>query len=393
MEGALWWARNTARLRGPDAAVGRDDLHARLLRATNQKLGALARRLKSAARWRDLTLPPTALAQLREIGARVRNRRTVHEDWGFATALGLSKGLCALFYGPSGVGKTMGIEVLAGDLKLEVYKIDLSAVVSKYIGETEKNLGRIFDEAESSNAILFFDEADALFGKRSEVKDAHDRYANIETSYLLQRMEEYQGLVMLATNLRKNIDEAFFRRMHFAVEFPLPDASHRYRIWEQHFPERAPVADDVSLDFLADRFPISGGEIRNVVVNAAFLAAADSGTDPHGAPHTGRAARVREVRAALHREGFRALPGDVEGIMIIRRATVSIQNGKCSRERAERIVRSMFQHMHAAISGERRAGAIGRVAAPPLDVSFARSDEAIGRDAAAWTARWIAKGR
>ena len=278
MEGALWWARNTARLRGPEAAVTRDDLTRGCYAQSNQNLGSLARKLKVRRSWNDLTLPPTALAQLHEIAAQVRNRRTVHEEWGFAATLGLSKGLCALFFGPSGVGKTMAVEVLAGDLKLEVYKIDLSAVVSKYIGETEKNLSRIFNEAESSNAILFFDEADALFGKRSEVKDAHDRYANIETSYLLQRIEEFQGLVVLASNLRKNIDEAFFRRMHFAVEFPLPDASHRYRIWEQHFPKRAPIGDDVRLDFLADRFPISGGEIRNVVLNAAFLAAANSGS-------------------------------------------------------------------------------------------------------------------
>ena len=158
-----------------------------------------------------------------------------------------------------------------------MYKIDLSTVVSKYIGETEKNLSRIFDEGETSNAILFFDEADALFGKRSEVKDAHDRYANVEINYLLQRIEEFDGLVILASNLRKNIDDGFFRRMHFAIEFPMPDAGHRYRIWRQHFPSTATVARDVDFEFLAERVPISGGSIRNIVLNAAFLAAGEPG--------------------------------------------------------------------------------------------------------------------
>ena len=295
MEAALWCARNRARLRGADAAVTMDDLTLGCYAQSNQKLSELARKLKVRRSWRDLTLPPKALAQLHEIAGQLRHRLTVHEEWGFASGLALSKGLCALFYGPSGVGKTMAVEVLANELRLDVYKIDLSAVVSKYIGETEKNLSRIFEEAETSNAILFFDEADALFGRRSEVKDAHDRYANIETSYLLQRMEEFQGLAILASNLRKNIDEAFFRRMHFAVEFPLPDAAHRYHIWEQHIPARAPLAGDVSLQFLADRFPMSGGEIRNVVVNAAFLAAANGGLI--GMEHLVRAAR-REYEKA-----------------------------------------------------------------------------------------------
>jgi SpoVK/Ycf46/Vps4 family AAA+-type ATPase len=167
----------------------------------------------------------------------------------------------------------MAVEIVAKELQIDAYKIDLSTVVSKYIGETEKNLSRIFHEAETSNAILFFDEADALFGKRSEVKDAHDRYANIELNYLLQRMEEFEGLVILATNLRKNIDEAFFRRMHFAVEFPAPDEALRFQIWRQHFPEAAPLGSDVDFDFLANRFNLTGGHIKNIVVNAAFLAA------------------------------------------------------------------------------------------------------------------------
>ncbi len=171
----------------------------------------------------------------------------------------------------------MAAEVLAGELGLDLYKIDLSTVVSKYIGETEKNLARIFDEAKTSNAILFFDEADALFGKRTEVRDAHDRYANVEISYLLQKMEEYQGVVILATNLRKNMDEAFVRRLHVTVDFPLPEVAERRRIWEQIWPEAAPREAGLDLDFLARRVELAGGSIRNIALAGAFLAAADGG--------------------------------------------------------------------------------------------------------------------
>jgi SpoVK/Ycf46/Vps4 family AAA+-type ATPase len=171
----------------------------------------------------------------------------------------------------------MAAEIIAHELSLDLYKIDLSTVVSKYIGETEKNLSKIFAEAESSNAILFFDEADALFGKRSEVRDSHDRYANIEIGYLLQRMEEYEGVVILATNFRKNMDEAFVRRLHFAVEFPFPNERDRRRIWEGVWPLETPRGDDVDLDFMARRFEMAGGNIRNVALGAAFLAADNSG--------------------------------------------------------------------------------------------------------------------
>jgi AAA+ superfamily predicted ATPase len=277
IQAALQNARSAAALRGHDAPVSPGDLVAACHRQSNRRLGLLAQPLRVRRGWADLTLPPNAKAQLHEICAHVRHRRRVFEDWGFARPMASSKGLCALFYGASGAGKTMAVEIVARELELEVYKIDLSTVVSKYIGETEKNLSRIFEEAESSNAILFFDEADALFGKRSEVKDAHDRFANIEINYLLQRIEEFEGLVILASNLRKNIDEGFFRRMHFAVEFPVPDAEHRYRIWNQHFPEGAPVAKDVDIAFLAGRFPLAGGNIRNIVLNAAFLAASNGG--------------------------------------------------------------------------------------------------------------------
>jgi SpoVK/Ycf46/Vps4 family AAA+-type ATPase len=183
--------------------------------------------------------------------------------------------LSALFAGPSGTGKTMAGEVVSNELQLDLYKIDLSGVVSKYIGETEKNLSKIFDEAESSNAILFFDEADALFGRRTKVTDAHDRYANIETSYLLQKIETYEGMVILATNLRDNIDPAFTRRIRFLVEFPFPEAASRSQIWKAHFPAQAPTADDLDYAWLGDRLQVTGGHIKNIALNAAFLAAED----------------------------------------------------------------------------------------------------------------------
>jgi SpoVK/Ycf46/Vps4 family AAA+-type ATPase len=170
----------------------------------------------------------------------------------------------------------MAAEILAGELALDLYKVDLSTVVSKYIGETEKNLARIFQEAETTSAILFFDEADALFGKRSEVRDSHDRYANLEISYLLQRMEEYEGVVILATNLRKNMDDAFVRRMHFTIEFPFPSRVDRLRIWSAIWPGELPRSDALDLEFMADRFELAGGNIRNIALAASFLAAADS---------------------------------------------------------------------------------------------------------------------
>jgi hypothetical protein len=282
MRNALIAARNHSLLRvdgelNEAEPITLEDLYAGCRSQSNQKLGELARKLGVHRDWTDITLPAHSLAQLREICDQVRHRQTVYGRWGFSHKQSGGKGLCVLFHGPSGTGKTLAAEVIGNELRLDVYKIDLSTVVSKYIGETEKNLSRVFEEAETSNGILFFDEADALFGKRSEVKDAHDRYANIEINYLLQRVEEFDGLVILATNLRKNIDEAFFRRMNFAVEFPLPDESNRYRIWKQHLPASAPVAGDVDFGFLARRLNITGGNIKNVVINAAFLAAANSG--------------------------------------------------------------------------------------------------------------------
>ncbi len=214
------------------------------------------------------------MAQLQELCDQARYRHVVYNQWGFARKLPAGTGLSALFSGPPGTGKSMAAGIIAATLGLDLYTIDLSRVVSKYIGETEKNLQAVFTAAEHSNAILFFDEADALFGKRSQVKDAHDRYANIEIGYLLQQMEEYDGIALLATNLRANMDEAFMRRLKFSIEFPFPDESSRLRIWQDLFPVQAPLRADIDFSFLARQFKLAGGNIKNIVLNASFLAAA-----------------------------------------------------------------------------------------------------------------------
>ena len=269
-------ARNLAHWRDPGQdQVSMADLHLACRLHSNRKLGELARKITPHYTWDDIVLPADRMAQLREIVNHIKYRALVYDEWGFDHKLAMGKGLNVLFAGPSGTGKTMAADVMAGELGLALYKIDLSSVVSKYIGETEKNLARIFTEAETSNAILFFDEADALFGKRSEVRDSHDRYANIEISYLLQRMEEYDGMAILATNLHKNLDEAFVRRMHFTVEFPLPNEKNRRRIWEKIWPATMPRNPALDLDFMARRFELAGGNIRNVALAAAFLAADD----------------------------------------------------------------------------------------------------------------------
>jgi AAA+ superfamily predicted ATPase len=254
---------------------GLNDLYAACRRLSSHKLGELAVKLEPHYSWADLVLPEDKLTHLRELCSQARHQYRVLQEWGFGQKLSHGKGLSALFSGPPGTGKTMAAEVIAHDLQVDLYKVDLSGVVSKYIGETEKNLSRIFQAAKTSNAILFFDEADALFGKRTEVSDAHDRYANIETSYLLQKMEEYDGIVILATNLRENMDEAFTRRLRFIVEFPFPDDEHRRRIWATHFPEAAPLSEAVDCEVLAHQFQLAGGNIKNIVLNAAFYAAED----------------------------------------------------------------------------------------------------------------------
>jgi AAA+ superfamily predicted ATPase len=271
-------AENLARFRDAETApMTMTDLYEACRLHSNPKLATLARKITPKYAWDDIVLPADRLEQLREICNHVKYRERVYGQWGFDRKLSLGKGLSILFAGPSGTGKTMAAEIIAGALGLDLYKIDLSTVVSKYIGETEKNLSRIFTEAETSNAILFFDEADALFGKRSEVKDSHDRYANIETGYLLQRMEEYEGVVILATNFRKNMDEAFVRRLHFTVEFPFPNEADRRRIWEGVWPEATPRDPALDVGFLAGRFQFTGGNIRNIALAAAFLAADESG--------------------------------------------------------------------------------------------------------------------
>lgn len=246
-------------------------------RQTRSVLAKLATHIESTRQWEDLILPKDAIGQLRDICAQFMHRRQVLEEWGFGRKLSYGTGINALFAGPSGTGKTMAAEIVANDLGLDLYKIDLASVVSKYIGETEKNLDKIFTTAENANAILFFDEADALFGKRSEVKDSHDRYANLEISYLLQKMEQYEGIAILATNLRQNLDEAFVRRLAFIVHFPFPDETMRRRIWAGIWPASVPLAEELDLDTLAKQLKLSGGNIKNVALSAAFLAADDGG--------------------------------------------------------------------------------------------------------------------
>jgi AAA+ superfamily predicted ATPase len=271
IEDAIATAIDLARWRGE--VLTSDDLFAACRMHSNQNLANLATKITPRYTWQDIVLPPDTAEQLQEMVNMVRKRPMVYGSWGFDRKLALGKGLSSLFAGESGTGKTMAADVMAGELGLDLYKIDLSTVVSKYIGETEKNLDRIFTEAATSNAILFFDEADAIFGKRSEVKDSHDRYANIEISYLLQRMESYDGVVILATNLRANLDDAFTRRLHFVIEFPVPEIKDRERIWKVNFPEETPIGADVDFNLLAERYPVTGGNIRNMILAGAFLAA------------------------------------------------------------------------------------------------------------------------
>ncbi|MEL6940835.1 MAG: ATP-binding protein [Cyanobacteria bacterium J06598_1] len=241
------------------------------LASTRPQLDRLAQRLTPVATWDNIVLPPEETDLLKQISQQIKQRNIVYQNWGFRQQMNRGLGISVLFAGESGTGKTMAAEVIANDLQLNLYRIDLSAVVSKYIGETEKNLRRLFDAAEDGGAILFFDEADALFGKRSEVKDAHDRHANIEINYLLQRIEAYSGLAILATNLKQSIDNAFLRRLRFVVTFPFPNPKERQTIWQRAFPSATPVAP---LDYkrLA-RFNLTGGNIHNIALNAAFLAA------------------------------------------------------------------------------------------------------------------------
>jgi AAA+ superfamily predicted ATPase len=278
------------------AAAEKNTSHTLLLFASaraqsGHDLTALARKIEPQYTWNDIILPDDHQTQLRAICNQTKYRNLVHEEWGFDRKLSLGKGLNVLFYGPPGTGKTMAAEVIARELQLDLYKIELSQILSKYIGKTEKTLNRIFTAAANYNAILLFDEADALFGKRSEVRDAHDRYANIEIGYLLQKMEEYEGLAILTTNLRSNMDDAFVRRLRFIIEFPFPNEKQRRQIWEKVWPDTTPCSSDINLDFLARRFEIPGAHIRNIALAAAFLAADD-----------GRVINMAHLLQAIRRE-------------------------------------------------------------------------------------------
>lgn len=269
-----------------------DRLWQACLMRTRPRLDTLAQRIEAKATWADIVMPEKELKLLRQIAGQVGQRSQVYDTWGFRRKMNRGLGISALFAGESGTGKTMAAEVMANDLRLNLYRIDLSAVVSKYIGETEKNLRRLFDAAEDGGAILFFDEADALFGKRSEVKDSHDRYANIEINYLLQRMEAYRGLAILATNMKSALDPAFTRRLRFIVNFPFPGPAERQLIWERVFPPEMP-SEELDLERLA-RFNLTGGSIHNIALNAAFLAA-----------QAGTAVTMQELRDALQTELFK----------------------------------------------------------------------------------------
>ncbi|ROP28335.1 ATPase family protein associated with various cellular activities (AAA) [Couchioplanes caeruleus] len=256
-----------------------------------------ARRIEPVYGWDDLVLPTDRKDLLRAIPLHVLHAGQVLEEWGFAGRMPYGNGVAALFSGPSGTGKTMAAQIVAGALGVDLLQVDLSKTISKYIGETERNLDGLFDAAESAGAVLLFDEADAIFGKRTEVQDAHDRYANVEVAYLLQRMESFRGLAVLTSNMRQGIDDAFVRRLRFVVEFPLPDAAERQRIWDRAFPPDTPLASGMDIAALARRLPIAGGCIQNIALHAAFLAAAEAG--PVSAGHILVAARRELVKIGM----------------------------------------------------------------------------------------------
>jgi SpoVK/Ycf46/Vps4 family AAA+-type ATPase len=282
-------ARYEAALAG--RPVGDRDVRAGVRAQNGASLEGRARRIEPAVSWDDLVLPPDCLAGLDELATRFRHRDQVLDTWRMRPGGNRGRGITALFAGDSGTGKTMSAEVIAAEFGLDLYAIDLSSVVDKYVGETEKHLDRIFAEADSVNGVLLFDEADAVFGKRSEVRDAHDRYANTEVAYLLQRMESFDGLAILTTNLRANLDDAFTRRLDVIVDFPLPDETQRRQLWDRCLPGALARSDDVDLDFCARRFELSGGNIRSAAVTAAYLAA-----------ESGQPVTMIDLVRAIHRE-------------------------------------------------------------------------------------------
>ena len=306
-------AKLTAATRGETVPL-RSDLDLGARRASSTRLAELATRLESPFGWGDLVIAERQLDVLHSISAYLRHRDLVLAEWGYERTVARTQGIKVLFAGESGTGKTMAGQVLARDLGLDLFRLDLATVVSKYIGETEKNLDRVFGAAEGSNAILFFDEADALFGKRSEVRDAHDRYANIEVAYLLQKMEGYPGAVILATNFRQNMDDAFLRRLDVVVDFPFPEPEDRERIWKLVLPEDAPQAEDIDVHFLAERFRLSGGSIRNCSLAAAFMAA-DAGS-AIGMEHL-----VRAVALEYNKLGRLTIEADFEHFLEVIKPT------------------------------------------------------------------------
>jgi ATP-dependent 26S proteasome regulatory subunit len=283
-----------------------DQIWAACRNLTRPRLDSLAQRLEPKATWSDLVLPDEQMSLMRQIAGHVRERYKVYDEWGFAQTMNRGFGISALFAGESGTGKTMAAEVLANDLQLNLYRIDLSAVVSKYIGETEKNLRTLFDAAERGGAILFFDEADALFGKRSEVKDSHDRYANIEINYLLQRMEAFSGLAILATNMKSALDAAFMRRLRFIVNLPFPGMKERKLIWQKALPPETPTRD-LDFDRLA-RLNISGGNIHSIALNAAFIAAQNGQTVTMPILFAAARGELRKLERPVNDAEFRVSP-------------------------------------------------------------------------------------
>jgi SpoVK/Ycf46/Vps4 family AAA+-type ATPase len=279
----------------PKAAEGRETLWTACRSLSQGRLGRLATMLPCPFGWEDIVLPKDTKDHLKEIAAQTAHRTKVYDEWGFGRQRPLGRGITALFAGPSGTGKTMAAQVLAAEMGVVLYRIDLASVVSKYVGETEKNLRRIFDEAERLNAVLFFDEADALFGKRTQVKDAHDRYANIEVNYLLQRMESYEGLAILATNRKGDIDSAFLRRLRFIVEFSMPGVKERSVIWRLALPEQAldgaPLLNEIDWELLARKLEITGAAIKDIALESAFLACGK-----------GKKIGMRHISIAINRE-------------------------------------------------------------------------------------------
>ncbi|EFF93384.1 AAA family ATPase [Streptomyces sp. e14] len=292
-------ARDLAAFEGAELTAAH--LRAAARRQSASGLEQHARRIRPAVDWTDLVLPERPLTQLRELALRARHRDRVLGDWRLSAGGGRGRGVLGLFAGESGTGKTLSAEVVAAELGLDLYVVQLSSVVDKYVGETEKNLERIFTEADRTDAVLLFDEADAVFGKRSEVKDSHDRYANMESAYLLQRLESFDGIALLTTNLRANIDEAFTRRLDLVVDFPFPDAGQRLALW-RHSLSHVPCGDGIELGALSADFELAGGSIRSAVVTAAYLAAGRGGTVT--------AADLLEGARREYRKAGRLLPGD-----------------------------------------------------------------------------------